>query len=123
MVNYPKQHEFSSSGLAPAPKETAQKLAAKHPRRSSVIEEQLADPFIESPVELSSHQFITNIKKAPKGSRCGPSGWRYEHLGVLISDSFTAENLFRVCSIITAGLVPEPITKLLCAARLIICFA
>ncbi|XP_062510762.1 uncharacterized protein LOC134186742 isoform X2 [Corticium candelabrum] len=40
------------------------------------------------------------MKKAPKGSGCGPSGWR-------------------VCSIIAAGLVPEPITKLLCAARLI----
>ena len=109
---------LTSSGLAPATKETTQKLTAKHPRRSSVIEEQLADPFIESPVVLSSHQFIT-IKKASKGSGCGLSGWRYEHLRVLISDSFTAENLFRVCSIIAAGLVPEPITKLLCAARLI----
>ena len=36
----------------------------------------------------------------------------------MIFDSFTAENLFSVCSIIAAGLFPEPITKLLCAAHL-----
>ena len=70
-------------------------------------------------MELPSHEFMTNIKTASKGSGCGPSGWRYEHLRVLISDSFTAANLFRVCSIIAAGLLPEPITKLLRAARLI----
>ena len=83
------------------------------------MEEEVADAFIESPVELSSHQFITNMKKARKISGCGPRGWRYEHLRVLISDSFTAENLFRVCSIIAAGLVTEAIKKLLRAARLI----
>ena len=82
-----------SSGLAPATEETVQKLAAKHPARNYEIPDMTPSANSET-VKLSPKYFTNNIRNSPRGSGSGPSGWRYEHLRVLIDDPIY---LFSAC--------------------------
>ena len=107
---------LTSSGLAPATPDTAQKLAEKHPIRVFDI------PDMPSPamhISLSKQHMFNSIKKSPRGSGCGPSGWRYEHLKVIASDTVSAEQLHFAFYCIANGSVPVSIARLLSSARLI----
>ena len=79
-------------------------------------------PDMPSPamhISLSKQHMFNSIKKSPRGSGCGPSGWRYEHLKVTASDTVSAEQLHFAFSCIANGSVPVSIARLLSSARLI----
>ena len=107
---------LTSSGLADDTEETIQKLACKHPSRTNQLN--LPDP-IACTFSLSKFHLLSAIRKSPRGSGPGHSGWRYEHLKVLIDDPSTADLLFSVCSLIANGQLPVSVSKLLSAACLI----
>ena len=70
-------------------------------------------------IRLSKQHMYNSIKKSPRGSGCSPSGWRYEHLKVIASDTVSAEHLHFAFSCIANGSVPVSIARLLSSARLI----
>ena len=107
---------LTSLGLAPATEETAEKLASKHPTRSSALPE---GNLNEETISLSMQLFLHSIQKSQRGSGCGPSGWRYEHLQVLVSDAAIARYLHAVCSCIASGEIPKSISTLLSSACLV----
>ena len=108
---------LTSTGLAESSAETTAKLALKHPRRSTTIIRE-ATPHHES-INLTRSILFDVIRRSPRGSGTGPSGWRFEHLKVLIENDFTADCLFSACTAIAHGILPEIATKLLSSSRLI----
>ena len=78
--------------MAPSNKETAEKLAAKHPARR---DQWISSPSLpnEETFNLSKYQLFEAVRKSPNGSDSGFSGWRYEHLRVLIDNPLTADLL------------------------------
>ena len=70
-------------------------------------------------ISLSKQRMFNSIKKSPRGSGCGPTGWRYEHLKVIASDTASAEQLHFAFSCIADGSVPVSVARLLSSARLI----
>ena len=109
---------LTSVGMAPSTKETAEKLAAKHPARR---DQSLSSPSLpnEETFNLSKNQLYEAVRKSPNGSGTGPSGWRYKHLQVLIDNPLTADLLYSACSAIARGALPETICQLMSTARLI----
>ena len=59
------------------------------------------------------------MAKLPRGSGCGPSGWKYEHLKVLSSNCVIADSFFSVCDLIAKGSFPSSVSGLLSGSRLI----
>ena len=109
---------LTSNGLAPESEETVSKLKFKHPARRS-------DPHYQPPAAgdtgliLDQHTLMQAIRKAPRGSSAGPSGWRYEHLKCLIGINETADLLSSACNSIAQGHLPEETIQLLSSSRLI----
>ena len=68
---------------------------------------------------MDEEVFRKVIQCLPRGSSSGPSGWRFEHLKVLLEDMSTAEGLFSLCSVIARGNLPLEIAKLLSASILV----
>ena len=110
---------LTSQGLAPANDETLNKLRSKYPSRR----EGLCDgPCMSGPVSsltLKSSVLFDAIRKAPRGSGAGPSGWRYEHIRALLDNIVTCDLLYQTCSLITEGKIPDSVVPLLSASRLI----
>ena len=63
--------------------------------------------------------FKNTIKSATRGSGCGPSGWRYEHIQAIFKDDKSADLLYMMCNHIALGKVPSKIIPLLAGSRLI----
>ena len=63
--------------------------------------------------------FKNTIKSAPRGSGCGPSGWRYEHIQAIFEDDKSADLLYVMCNHIALGKVPYKIIPLLSGSTLI----
>ena len=61
--------------------------------------------------------FFDTIRRSPRGTGAGPSGWRYEHLKALLDNCSTADLLHSVCSSIASGTIPESALNLLTASR------
>ena len=59
------------------------------------------------------------VKRLPKGSSAGPSGWRYEHIWALSDSLITSHHLHAVCAAIASGSLPISIWPLLSSSRLI----
>ena len=76
-------------------------------------------PSLESSFSLNAEDFFNVVKSLPRGTGTGPSGWRFEHLKVLLEDEVTADGLFTACSLMARGDLPLEIAKLLSASRLI----
>ena len=110
---------LTSSGLAPATPDTTHKLAEKHPIRVFDIPDMPSPSPTAMHIRLSKQHMFNSIKKSPRGSGCSPSGWRYEHLKVIASDTVSAEHLHFAFSCIANGSVPVSIARLLSSARLI----
>ena len=108
---------LTSPGLAAATAETTKKLASKHPSRVSPLN--VRPPNVQEPFILSKKIFFETIRRSPRGTGTGPSGWRYEHLKALLDNCSTADLLHSVCSSIASGSVPESTLNLLTASRLI----
>ena len=70
-------------------------------------------------LSLSRLEFFKTLQNTPKGSGCGPSRWKYEHLKALVSRSTTAEGLFSVCDLIAQGKIPPAIHEVISSSRLI----
>ena len=64
--------------------------------------------------------FKNTIKSAPRGSGCGPSGWRYEHIQAIFEDDKSAGLLYMMCNHIALGKVSSKIIPLLSGSRLIV---
>ena len=113
---------LTSQGLAPTTDDTVSKLSSKHPKRRT---SQLShDDFHEQeksehPFSLKKEAYFEAIRKAPRGSGAGPSGWRYEHLRGLLENDLTCNLFYGVCSLIADGKVPDSVLPLLTASRLI----
>ena len=105
-----------SPGLAPATAEVAERPAAKHPPREKNVP--TSCKAFQS-LSLSRLEFFKTLRNTPKGSGCGPSGWKYEHLKALVSRSTTAECLFSVCDLIAQGKIPTAIHEVISSSRLI----
>ena len=114
---------LTSQGFAPATDDTVAQLLSKHPHRmiSSHRPEETSKVESDSvnPISLKKEAFFNAIRKAPRGSGAGPSGWRYEHLNTLLENDLTCELLYLVCSLIAGGKVPNSVLPLLTASRLI----
>ena len=108
---------LTSSGLAEASADTTAKLASKHPARASEIPKNTT-PHHKS-ISLSRSVLFDVIRKSPRGSGTGPSGWRFEHLKALLESDITADCLFSACSAIAQGILPEAASNLLSSSRLI----
>ena len=59
------------------------------------------------------------MAKLPRGSGCGPSGWKYEHLEVLSDNSVIADSFVSVCDLIAKGSFPSSVSGLLSGSKLI----
>ena len=69
-----------------------------------------------SPIKSTLVQVIQN---APRSSRAGLSGWRYDHFRLLLDNVVTSDVLLVVRSSIEEGKILDSIAALLSAARLI----
>ena len=105
-----------SPELAPATAEDAERLAAKHPPREKNVPTS-CEAF--QSLSLSRLEFLKTLRNTPKGSGCGPSGWKYEHMKALVNRSTTAEGLFSVCDLIAQGKIPPAIHEVISSSRLI----
>ena len=96
---------------------TVERLKQKHPDRSKDIV--LNDVDANSPINLKKAIFLEAIKKAPRGSGTEPSGWRYEHLRLLMENNFTSDFLFEVCCLIVKGELPSNVISVIGSSRII----
>ena len=96
--------------------EVAERLAAKHLSREKNVPTS-CEAF--QSLSLSRLEFFKTLRNTPKGSGCGPSGWKYEHLKALVCRSTTAEGLFSVCDLIAQGKIPPAIHEVISSSRLI----
>ena len=97
---------LTSQGSAPESDDVLQTLKLKHPEGS-----------IDS-ICLNKSVFVNAIKHSPRGSGCGLSGWRYEHVRILLDTEITFDSLLSVCNTIASGDVPHMIMPLLSASKL-----
>ena len=67
----------------------------------------------------SPKHFFSTVRRYPRGSSPGPSGWRFEHIRLLLDNLITCDGMFSACSAIAEGSLPPSIADLLSAARLI----
>ena len=94
-----------------------ERLKQKHPVRSENIV--FNDVDANSPISLKRAIFLEAIKKVPRGSGAGPSGWRYEHLRLLMENLLTSDLLFEVCCLLAKGKLPSNVIPLIASSRLI----
>ena len=91
-------------------------MKAKHPSQS----EELRLTTVSTPqIDLKRSVFLEALRRAPRGSGVGPSGWRYEHLHLLLDSILTCDLLFGACCHVAKGLLPVNIALLFTASRLI----
>ena len=107
---------LTSKGLAPASEDTTAKLASKHPSRATGLH---LPSLSQDSIKLSSSALFDAIRRAPRGSGAGLSGWRFEHLKVLLENELTADCLFSACSAIARGILPAAAVTLFSSSRLI----
>ena len=108
---------LTSHGFAPPSEESIQRLRAKHPARKMSLT--LSDVDEVSSIQLKKSVVLESSRKSPRGSRAGPSGWRFEHLRVLQDNASTSNLLFSLCSLIAEDKVPPSAVPLLSCSRLI----
>ena len=65
---------LTNNSLAVPSEDTVERLKQKHPVRSGNIV--FNDVDANSPISLKRAIFLEAIKKVPRGSGAGPSGWR-----------------------------------------------
>ena len=110
---------LTSQGLAPAKSEVLEKLKLKRPV-GHINSSDIPDiPDSVETIQLDKATFIKVLKNAPRSSGCGPIGWRYEHVRVLLDNVITSDLLYLVCNNIASGEIPSKIIPLLSAATLI----
>ena len=108
---------MTSRGLAPPTDDTVQKLKDKHPVQALNLE---LPPLKDiQPVQLKKSVLTDLIKKAPRGAAPGLSGWRYEHLCILVDNVITSDLLYVVCCHIAEGKLPSAALPLFSLSRLI----
>ena len=75
--------------------ETFERLKSKHPHQSEGVP---PSPTVDCPmIDSKKSVFMEALRRVPKGlSGAGPSGWRYEHLHLLLP-LLTCNLLFGVC--------------------------
>ena len=108
---------LTSNGLALPSEGTVESLKRKHPIRSEDIVSNDVDASMS--ISLKKTIFLEAIKKSPRGSAPGPSGWRYEHVRLLLGNSLTSDLLFEVCCLIAKGQIPPSMVPLITSSRLI----
>ena len=70
-------------------------------------------------INLDAVNLFNVVKRLPRGSSAGPSGWRYEHIQALSNSLITSDHLHAVCAAIASGSLPISIRPLLSSSRLI----
>ena len=105
---------LTSEGLAPATYETIQKVKSKHPSRCFPLQDLCCDDKQQLILTKSSVSEV--LQKAPRGSSCGPFGWRYEHFKFMQDNHSTFDSVHSVCALIADGNVPPNIIPLLSAS-------
>ena len=75
---------LTSAGLAPSTADTAKKLASKHP--PSVKSINLLNTPHTAAINLYEKVFYDIVRRSPRVSGVGPSGWRFENFRVLIDN-------------------------------------
>ena len=108
---------LTSKGLAPANDTTVERLKKKHPANNN---DSLAfSTCADNQIQLTRSSLSHVIRQSPRGSAAGISGWRYEHLRLLLDNVETNDGLYIACSKIAEGNIPDSIASLLSASRLI----
>ena len=110
---------LTSQGLAPK-SDVLQMLKLKHPVGSIDSSKVPSGLDMPDPICLDKSVFVNAIKRSPRGSGCGLSGWRYEHIQILLDNEITFDSLLSVCNTIASGDVPHTIIPLLSASKLIV---
>ena len=82
---------LTSSGLAPTSDTTISRLATKHSPRVKDVQAPMQGDL--GSIHITVSQLSTAILSSPRGSSPGPSGWRYEHIRVLLQNSITLDGL------------------------------
>ena len=98
--------------------DTAEKQKVKHPPLSEAPLPTAVDTCSPQ-IALKKSVFLEAIRRAQRGSGAGPSGWRYEHLRLVLESLLTSDLLFQVCCLIARGLLPASVVSLFTASRLI----
>ena len=70
-------------------------------------------------INLDAVNLFNVVKRLPRGSSAGPSGWRYEDIQALSNSLITSDHLHAVCAAIASGSLPISIRSLLSSSRLI----
>ena len=105
---------------APETDEVLEKLKSKHPVgviRPVEISFDLSFSSPPSSPHMDRVAFKNTIKSVPRGSGCGPSGCRYEHIQAIFEDDKSADLLYVMCNHIALGKVPSKIIPLLSGSR------
>ncbi len=127
-ANLVKQGELSraascltSSPVAPATLETLEKLQSLHPSEDPL--EWPATPAGTPELHVPAAALVEALRKAPRGSAPGVSGWRYEYLKFFLgrgrgSDPAASVPLPSFVDRMLRGDLPEGVRKLLATSRL-----
>ena len=91
---------LTSAGTASPTTDTIQKLRAKHPPASVLVE---AVPVLCPPLQICTTTLRSVLLLAPRGSSPRCDGWRFEHFRVLLQDDEAIELLARICNLFLAG--------------------
>ena len=110
---------LTSQSLAPESDDVLQMLKLKHPVESINSSKIPSISGMPDSICLDKSVFVNAIKRSPRGSGCGLSGWRYEHVRILLDNEITFDSLLSVCNTIASGDVPHTIIPLLSASKLI----
>ena len=115
---------LEQNALAPADIHTFDLLQQLHPRRETPAVS--AIPHIDGPIPNISLSDIEEyikiaIKKSPKLSAPGPSGWRYEHIkwATITQDDIDLQPIEGVLNCILKAQLPEQIKEILRIATLL----
>ena len=108
-----------SKGLAPNTEETKRLLTEKHPAQEPPVVPHSTSPALQLP---SDFKLLDTLRSFPKGTACGPSGLRVEHLleatEATLPVSFTT-TLQHFINFLIAGHAPLDIAPYMAGASLI----
>lgn len=110
-----------SEDLPASTPEVITALRAAHPAPSTAIPPELheASPT-RTPPTCSPADLRTALLRAPRGSGSGPSGWIFEHLRELVTDSPSLLSAFaHQCTRLAGGMIPSEARPFYTSSRLI----
>jgi hypothetical protein len=110
---------LSAAELAPPTPQTLLALEAKHPAATLPLPD-LGDALTGPTIEVDSRGLLRALRRSPRASSGGPSGWTFDHLRQIVGeDSDTAGALVAYIQDLIDGRVTPSMRDTVLASRLI----